>query len=203
MGAEIRCTARLGERVAEGKALLETSEIVFRGGDLRLKIPFETIDSVEAGGGALRIAFSDGLATFELGPQAEKWAKKILNPPSLLDKLGVKPGMRVSVLGVAGAAFVASLRDRGASVSEGEPAAESDAIFVAIESRDDLAMFAALRGRIKNNGAIWAVRPKGVKQITEADVMAAGKAAGLVDVKVAKFSDTHTAEKLVIPVDRR
>jgi hypothetical protein len=33
--------------------------------------------------------------------------------------------------------------------------------------------------------------------------MKAGKAAGLVDVKVARFSDTHTAEKFVIPVRDR
>jgi hypothetical protein len=34
--------------------------------------------------------------------------------------------------------------------------------------------------------------------------MKAGKTAGLVDVKVVRFSDTHTAEKYVIPVkDRR
>ena len=30
--------------------------------------------------------------------------------------------------------------------------------------------------------------------------MSAGKRAGLVDVKVVSFSDTHTAEKFVIPV---
>ena len=34
--------------------------------------------------------------------------------------------------------------------------------------------------------------------------MQAGKAAGLVDVKVVSFSATHTAERFVIPVkDRR
>ncbi len=33
--------------------------------------------------------------------------------------------------------------------------------------------------------------------------MAAGKRAGLVDVKVVSFSDTHTAEKFVIPVAKR
>lgn len=33
--------------------------------------------------------------------------------------------------------------------------------------------------------------------------MAAGKAAGLVDVKVVSFSPTHTAEKFVIPVKDR
>jgi hypothetical protein len=33
--------------------------------------------------------------------------------------------------------------------------------------------------------------------------MAAGKAAGLVDVKVVGFSPTHTAEKYVIPLAAR
>jgi hypothetical protein len=46
-------------------------------------------------------------------------------------------------------------------------------------------------------------KPARVKTITQADVMAAGKAAGLVDVKVVKFSDTHTAEKFVIRVADR
>ena len=39
--------------------------------------------------------------------------------------------------------------------------------------------------------------------VTEAESMTAGKAAGLVDVKVVKFSETHTAEKMVIRVARR
>jgi hypothetical protein len=47
------------------------------------------------------------------------------------------------------------------------------------------------------------VRPKGRTEITEDDVMKAGKAAGLVDVKVVRFSETHTAEKFVIPLSRR
>jgi len=33
--------------------------------------------------------------------------------------------------------------------------------------------------------------------------MAKAKEAGLVDVKVASYSETHTAEKLVIPVAKR
>jgi hypothetical protein len=47
------------------------------------------------------------------------------------------------------------------------------------------------------------IRPKGKAVITESDVMAAGKKAGLVDVKVVSFSETHTAEKFVIPVAKR
>jgi hypothetical protein len=35
--------------------------------------------------------------------------------------------------------------------------------------------------------------------LSEAAVMDAARDAGLVDVKVARFSDTHTAEKFVRP----
>jgi hypothetical protein len=46
---------------------------------------------------------------------------------------------------------------------------------------------------------VWVIRPKGSDRISENDVMAAGRAAGLYDVKVVRFSDTHTAQKFVIP----
>lgn len=60
-----------------------------------------------------------------------------------------------------------------------------------------------LKSYLKPEGAIWIIRPKGVTAITENDVMVGGKKAGLVDVKVARFSDTHTAEKFVIPKSKR
>jgi hypothetical protein len=45
---------------------------------------------------------------------------------------------------------------------------------------------------IKRNGGIWVVWPKGQQHIRQADVMAAAKRAGLVDVKIVAFSDTHS-----------
>ena len=45
--------------------------------------------------------------------------------------------------------------------------------------------------------------PRGTKEISDADVMAAAKAAGLVDVKVVRVSEVLTGEKLVIPVTKR
>ena len=56
---------------------------------------------------------------------------------------------------------------------------------------------------MKPDGTLWIVRPKGRTEITERETMAAGKKAGLVDVKVVSFSETRTAEKFVIPVARR
>jgi hypothetical protein len=51
--------------------------------------------------------------------------------------------------------------------------------------------------------ALWIVYPKGQKQITENDVLAAGRRAGLKDVKVVGFSATHTALKFVVPLSDR
>jgi hypothetical protein len=76
-------------------------------------------------------------------------------------------------------------------------------IFLAANRRDELGRLAALRGSLAPAGAVWVLRPKGDPAISEGDVMSAGKAAGLVDVKVVRFSSTHTAEKLVIPLARR
>jgi hypothetical protein len=39
--------------------------------------------------------------------------------------------------------------------------------------------------------------------VKDTDVFSAAESAGLVETKVAAFSATHTAEKLVIPLARR
>jgi len=72
MGNEAKCKVRFGKQQSEGKALLETTEIIFRG-DFRLKIPFAAIKSVKATGGELRVQAPEGLAIFHLGAAAEKW----------------------------------------------------------------------------------------------------------------------------------
>ena len=122
---------------------------------------------------------------------------------SLLDKLGVKPGQRVCVFGVSDAAFE---RDLAAVIPDaifGKPRKETDLIFLAAEGPEDLARLQSLEASMKRNGAIWVVYPKGQRHIREADVMAAGKAAGYTDNKVCRFSETHTALRFVIPVARR
>ncbi len=202
MGAEAKCTLTFGKTRAEGKALLETDGLIFRGGDVRLSVPYKQMSKVEAKAGALRVTFPDGVAVFAIGDAAPKWASKILNPPSRLDKLGVKPSHEVLVLGVDDAEFAGELAHRGARVTT-KASGQADVIFYAAASRAALDKLVPLQKHLKRAGAIWVIRPKGAQAITEADVMRAGKAAGLVDVKVARFSDTHTAEKFVIPVAKR
>jgi hypothetical protein len=202
MGQEANCEVRFGGKVSAGRALLETDALIFRG-DFRLSIALKSIQSVEAADGLLRVTSPEGAAVFTLGAKAEKWADKIRNPRSLADKLDIKPGMRVSLYGVEDAVFREQLRARTSDIAEGKPGKDSDLIFLGAEAVKDMAKLKALQASLKRNGAIWVVYPKGRKDITEASVLQAGKRAGLVDVKVARFSDTHTALKFVIPVARR
>lgn len=202
MGAEVRCKATFGGKSSEGKALLETGELIFRG-DFRLKIPFKDIQSLKAEDGALTVRFTGGTATFHLGPLTEKWAEKIRNPKSVLDKLGVKPGMRIAVIAVRDSGLEKQLNELRIQNAEIRRQNECDMVFFGAEKRTALKILGDLRKALKPNGALWVIRPKGSADISEADVMAAGKAAGLVDVKVVKFSDTHTAEKFVVPVSTR
>jgi hypothetical protein len=204
MGREAVCTVRFAGKSAAGKALLETREVVFRGASLRLTIPFDRIQRVEAKGGALTLKTADGLAVFELGAQAEAWAKRIANPPGRLEKLGVKPGAKVSVVGPVEPAFLEELHARTEAVWQGRPRPGSDLIFFAAEGPADLDRLATLKKSLQPAGALWVLRQKGPSaRVSEAAVMAAGRAAGLVDTKVVAFSATHTAERLVIPVAQR
>jgi hypothetical protein len=115
----------------------------------------------------------------------------------------VKPGAKVSVLGVDDATFREELEARVGAFSSGRAAKGSDIIVVAMKAAADLPRLDALRASIKPNGAIWVVWPKGRKEFREDDVRAYGLEIGLVDVKVMKFSETHSALKLVIPVAQR
>lgn len=203
MGQEAICNARLGKKLAEGKALLESEELIFRANDLRLTIPFRQMSAIEAKDGWLRLKYSGGAAAFELGAKAAKWAEKIRHPKSLVDKLGVKAGHRISLVGMGEGSFHGELASRTRDVIEGKAVPESDMIFFAAEEAASLMNLRQLRKCMKPDGAIWVVYPKGQKHITESGVLAAGKHAGLVDVKVASFSPTHTALKFVIPVAQR
>jgi hypothetical protein len=202
VGSELKCSVRFGKETSEGKALLETSEVLFRG-EFRLKIPFASIKSAKAIDGELRLQTADGLAVFEIGSAAEKWCEKILHPKTRIEKIGVKPGAKVSLFGSFDADFLSELKSRGMTVAKDKVVAEPDAVFFAADSVKELASVAKIAKSLKGATALWIVYPKGQKGITENDVIGAGRKTGLKDVKVVGFSSTHTALKFVIPLDKR
>jgi len=201
MGGEARCEVRWGRQRSEGKALLESSELRFNG-TFKLVIPFREITKLSTKDGELAVTFAGGTARFALGAAATKWADKIRNPKSLLDKLGVKRGQDVVVIGIDDESF---LRDLAKAVEDvrSRPGHDADLIFFGLEEKEELARLLALREALAPAGAIWAVWPKGRAELKEDHIRAAAIRAGLVDVKVAAFSATLSALKLVIPKARR
>jgi len=123
---------------------------------------------------------------------------------SRLDKLGVKPGARIAVVGLDDAGFLAELRGRTSAVASGRVPKAADLIFIYMDRTADLPRLEKARRAIAPNGAVWVIWPKGRKAFREDDVRAFGPTAGLVDIKVVAFSETLSGLKLVVPLrDRR
>ena len=130
----------------------------------------------------------------------------------LLDKLGVRPGMRVAIVGslhdddeaAEATEFRSGLAERTSDVTDGAPEPDSDLVFLAADTTAELAALAGLRPRIRPTGAIWVVSRKGkAATLRDVEVMAAGRANDLVDNKVVAFSPSRTSLRLVIPVALR
>jgi uncharacterized small protein (DUF1192 family) len=195
MGRQARCRVRHGGTEAEAAAQLETDEVLVRT-PFRLKVPRSGIRRAATAGDVLTIEYDDGLLELELGArEAERWAHDIANPKTLADKLGVKPGQRVRLVGTDDEQLVG----KGELTENGE----ADVVFLAVDSAEDLGRIATLQDEIARDGAIWVIRPKGRDDLTEAMVIAAGREAQLHDVKIARISETLTGMKFVIPVERR
>jgi hypothetical protein len=212
MGQEARCVALIGERRAEVKALLETDELILRG-EHRLRLPFATLDSVEASDGLLTLRHADETVILDLGAVAERWAARIRNPPTLLDKLGVKPGQRIVLVGLTDeqlrrrlhecADVFESMSIHAPSFAHDIVGADFNLVFVQIQTLLDLDALPIARAAITQDGAVWVVHPKGRADLKDTDVIAAGRAAGLVDNKVARISDRYSALRFVIPRAQR
>ena len=205
MGQETHCFVQSGGRRVKGKALLETAELLFRPADrgARVKIPFAAIKRVKAVDGELRIETADGRTVFELGAAAKKWCQKILHPKTRSEKLGIKPGITVSLVGEFDPEFLREQRQATKNIHYGKIEASSDLIFFSADATSQLATLGKITKSMNGATALWIVYPKGKKEITENDVISAGRKAGLKDVKVVGFSATHTALKFVVPVAQR
>jgi len=202
VGRELKCRVRFGKKASHGKALLGTSEIIFRG-DFRLKIPFAMIQSAKAVDGELELRTAEGVVVLELGEgAAAKWCEKILHPKTRIEKLGIKGGEKIVTLGFSkeDREFLEELQACTKEVSEGPLKAETQWIFLKVVAKADLQQLSRISKGMRGAAAVWVLYPKGQREITEGDVLSTGRAVGLKDVKVVGFSMTLTALKFVIPV---
>lgn len=193
MGKEATVTANFPDGSEEGRLQYEAPKLVFRGAQRRVW-DAEALVGVRAEGEDL--VLGDG-SRFALGAKrAANWADAILNPKGRLDKIGVKPGMRTAVIGVADPSFTAELKAQGAVPVDALK--DLDLLFYAADSEAELARLGDLVPTLAEGGALWVVSKKGkAATVKDVEVMAAAKAHGLVDNKVVAFSDTLTALRFV------
>jgi len=126
------------------------------------------------------------------------------SPRPLIDKLGVKPGAKVALVNIDDPSFLKLLRERTDDVTSGKPDGPSDLVFLGVAKKSELSRIKQVKAWIERDGAIWVVRPKGGRSdVGDTDVIDAGLAAGLVDNKIASFSDTHGAMRLVYRIKDR
>ena len=117
--------------------------------------------------------------------------------------VGVKAGNLVRLVGGFDLDFVKELKVSKVEIVQANGSGVIESTFFAVDARNSLAALAKYARKMKGAEALWVVYPKGKKEITENDVLGAGRKAGLKDIKVVGFSSTHTALKFVLPVDKR
>ena len=203
MGLEARCTGTWRGETALVRAHLDSTGLEITG-PIRVHLDLARIKAAEAHQGSLRLRTSEGTLVLALAHQAEKWAQFIRHPRSRIDKLGIKAGQRVRIVGLDDRALDADLASRACVVLRRDTKSPVDAAMVLVDTPEKLGLIARYRPAISPDGALWVIRPKGKETpVTEAQVREAAIRAGLVDVKVVAFSDTLSAAKLMIPRAQR
>ena len=122
----------------------------------------------------------------------------------ILDKLGLKPGHAVRVVGGGDKALLARAREKigRALVRVGL----ADVVLYWPRSVGEITpSLLELRGGIVENGGIWVFTAKrgqrsasGMDYLNQTDLIPLGLAAGLVDNKTCSVSDTESAMRFVI-----
>lgn len=128
---------------------------------------------------------------------------------ALTEKLGLKPGYTVITIGggdwlleeigeAIGEEGMLFALDSPQVLERAKAIDGADIVLLWVGQTQDLqSTLEMVRGRIKENGSIWAVIVKkgykekeGLPRVKENDVREAAKGAGLVDVKVASLSES-------------
>jgi len=125
--------------------------------------------------------------------------KDVPSQKSLVEKLGLKPGLKVALLAGFDPGFHRDVVAALGSKPLTRAAKGCDLIFVLLRHPGDEAKLTRLGLAIAPAGAVWAVYAKGRRELSEDTVRNAAIRTGLVDVKVVRFSDELSALKLVIP----
>lgn len=197
MGREAKTLCIEGRQKFEVKAHLDGQALQLTG-EKKLTLPLAHVRAATVAGEDLKIVSAPATFALRLGAkEAAAWAKKILNPPSLAEKLGVKPGVTVHLIGprVKELDEAAPQAPHAAALSAKAFAACDIAILTLTPATAEKQIAAAAK-TLPTKTALWLVYEKGTKPNGDTIIMLARKA-GLKDTKVARISDSHTALRFI------
>jgi hypothetical protein len=201
---EARCKIEVRGRLRPGRAILEEDTFRFNtgrtgreGADFNVHVRFTDIISLvlEERAGKLTVITRDHEEiVLHLGTRLAVAWKKIMEPrPRRLDLLGIKKKAKLGLIAIDDADLLEEIAAAGVTPSEGDAL---DVLMVGASHRADLPRLAELAARVKHGGTIWVVHPSGAKTLAAHEIIAAARAARLVDAGEYVLSDSLDAVKL-------
>ena len=79
MGIETTCRVETEAGAGDARVLLETEELIVRGA-LKARIPLKSVEAAVVDGRKLIVSHGNSRTVLHLGPEAARWADRILNP---------------------------------------------------------------------------------------------------------------------------
>jgi hypothetical protein len=192
MGREAVCTCDWAGEVTEVKALLETGELILRGG-LRKRLPFSELKRVKAVADGLSFTVGGERVELLLGSAAaERWASIITSPPpSLAKKLGITPQTVTRVIGsVCDESLQGALNEASKSTKR-----NIDLLVACVDSSEKLSsILKQARAEMAAGVPIWIVYAKGKGHaVDESAIRSELRGKGFMDTKVVSVSAKFTA----------
>lgn len=202
MGREALIEYQAGRERAMVRAHLDSQALTLSGAK-KLTVPLAEVRKATAKAERLTVETKSAKFTLALGEkEAAAWAKKILNPPTLADKLGIKPGVALLLIGelvpeIAEAAAAAATVQCMTTIAAAKTALAAAGIAtLTLEPASAAKQIAAAAKALGPKTALWLVYRKGTKPNGD-DIITLARKAGLKDTKVARISETHAALRFI------
>lgn len=196
MGLEAVCEVRIRRGAAleegEAKALLESLELILRGG-IKRRWAIASLGDLAVASDALQFSAGGEQVQLLLGaPLAARWLAKLGKPPpTLAQKLGLGPGALAATFGPQDDANLAQAL---AGHVAADPA-QAAMLVAVMHTEADLQAALDTHARLPCR-AFWAVIPKGPRStLPEAVVRSTLRAAGYADNKTSAVSERLTATR--------
>ncbi len=142
----------------------------------------------------------------KLSPEERKAREARYAARDVTDKLGLKPGHQVLIVGKSDRALLDKVGTKigRTFIKQG---VEADVILYWAASANEItALLKKLKQKLVPNGGIWVItfkKGKGDPYVPDQHLIPAGLAAGLVDNKVCSVSETQSAMRFVIRKEDR